>query len=751
MSGILAELQRRRVFRVAGLYAVTSWVLLQVADVLTGLLGLPDWTLRFVLLLLLLGFPIALLLSWAYDLTPEGLRRTSRDDPDPAATRHALHHLEIVVAAALVLVVGYLFWSTDIGDETQTIKEGLTPSSALEEHVAEAPPTAPEPDAAAPLTAIAVLPFVSMSADEDDQYFADGLSDTLLHRLARFGELQVIARTSSFAFKGRNEDVREIGRILSVGSLLEGSVQRAGERLRVIAQLVETEGGTHLWSETFDRDAADVFAIQDEIAEAVAAALQVEVLAGGEQRAVDPEAYDYYLRGLELSQLETTSANRAAADFFRRSIETDADFAQAHASLALVSFQMIFQGGVSMEEAFAKIETHTTRALEIDPQLAAALRLRGLMDFRVRGDMESAERNLRAAVVADPNDASSRVYLGYLLYNLQRYEEAWAEVQLGYKLNPLDRMTASQYAGVLAARGEPEKGIELLERRVAFDEGDVGCMSCLAQRYFSFGRVDLGIYWRHRVLLKDPENAAETQEMALYMHALGDRERANAWADKAIALSSENPAARYGRFHLNLEFDHLGEVEATLDQLMSSGELQSGAPQIWNALAGTAMIYLDRPGEAIELLETALAAPGWAGGLVLDLHLYGNLAQAHLAMGDTPGARRVAADGLAVVARAARQGLRSTDLTYAAARLNAYHGNIEEAIAGVVSAVDRGFVANSRPPGWKWMPSEIEDDPRYRAAMARVDAELARQRDRVAAADESGDWDLLRGAVREFD
>lgn len=751
MSGILAELQRRRVFRVAGLYAVTSWLLLQVADVLVGLLGLPDWTLRFVLLLLLLGFPIALLLSWAYDVTPEGLRRTSRDDPDPAATRHALHHLEIVVAAALVLVVGYLFWATDIGDETEMIREGLTPSSAQEEHVAEVPRTAPEPDAAAPLTAIAVLPFVSMSADEEDQYFADGLSDTLLHRLARFGDLQVIARTSSFAFKGRNEDVREIGRILNVGSLLEGSVQRSGDRLRVIAQLVETEGGTHLWSETFDRDAADVFAIQDEIAEAVAGALQVEVLAGGGPRAVEPEAYDYYLRGLELSQLETTSANRAAADFFRRSIETDDDFARAHASLAEVYFQMIFQGGVSMEEAFSVIETHTTRALEIDPQLSDALRLRGLMEFRVRGDVESAERNLRAAVVADPNDAVSRVYLGYILYQVQRYEEAWAEVQFAYKLNPLDRMTTSQYAGVLAARGEPEKGIELLERRVAFDEGDVGCMSCLAQQYINFGRVDLGIYWLRRVLLMDPENAAETQEMALYMHALRDRERADAWADKAIALSSENPAARYGRFHLNLEFGRLDEVEATLDRLMSSGELQSGAPQIWNALAGTAMIYLDRPAEAIELLETSLSAPGWAGGLVLDLHVQCNLAQAYLAIGDTAAARRVAADGLAIVDRAHKQGMRSIGLTYVAARLNAYYGNTEEAIVGVVRAVDQGFVASSRPPGWKWMPPEVEDDPRYRAAMARVDAELARQRNRIAAADESGDWDILLGDVGEFD
>ncbi|MEJ2534082.1 MAG: hypothetical protein P8008_01035 [Gammaproteobacteria bacterium] len=291
---LFSELKRRNVIRVGIAYLVGSWLLLQVTDVLVSLLELPASMGKIMVAILALGFLPAMAFSWAYELTPEGLKRDSEVDRSASIAPRTGRRLNLLIIVMLVMVAGYFFWESRFKPADE---------------VAVAAPEAPAVETVEPLPAddvsIAVLPFTNMSTDADNEYFADGLSEEILNRLAQLAELRVIARTSSFAFKGQNQDLREIGRILGTANILEGSVRRQGDRVRVTAQLIETRSGTHLWSETFDRRLDDIFQIQDEIAQEVAEALNIVLDEKARQAMLaigvrNVDAFVAYQRGYEL-------------------------------------------------------------------------------------------------------------------------------------------------------------------------------------------------------------------------------------------------------------------------------------------------------------------------------------------------------------------------------------------------------------------------------------------------------------------
>jgi TolB-like protein len=301
-----AELKRRNVIRMAVLYIVAGWVVLQIADVLFDPLGLPAWTFRMVLGLLLLGFPLALIFAWVFEMTPEGLKRERDIDRSASVVAHTGRKMNTVIVVLLVVAIAGLVID-------RLIPESGQPAAATTA-VAGPDPTAADAnarEAAATDTSIAVLPFVNMSGDPDNEYFSDGLSEELMNTLVRLGGLKVTGRTSSFAFKGQNQDLREIGRLLNVANVLEGSVRKAGNRVRITAQLIKTSDGYHLWSDTFDRELDDIFAIQAEIAEQVSDALQVTLLGGAvadepktPSVSHNAQAYEEYLRGMYIWQRE---------------------------------------------------------------------------------------------------------------------------------------------------------------------------------------------------------------------------------------------------------------------------------------------------------------------------------------------------------------------------------------------------------------------------------------------------------------
>lgn len=277
---LFSELRRRKVFRVATVYAIAAWALLEMADVLAPALHLPAWTITFVAFVAFLGFPVALIVAWAFEVTPEGVRRTQTVEGKGEWKGKPGY----VVPGALLALIGVGAYAY-VGPSP---RQGMNPD--------------PSPDSS-PHGSIAVLPFVNMSADPEQDYFSDGLTEELLNALAQIPDLRVAARTSSFAFKNVGAPVDSIGRVLRVAHVLEGSVRKAGDRVRITAQLIRSESGYHLWSETYDRDLSDIFAVQEEIARAIVGALEFELGSGDRVPvAATPslEAYDTYLRSLAL-------------------------------------------------------------------------------------------------------------------------------------------------------------------------------------------------------------------------------------------------------------------------------------------------------------------------------------------------------------------------------------------------------------------------------------------------------------------
>jgi len=326
---MLAELRRRNVFRVGAAYAVVAWLLVQVADVVFPVFGAPDWALRTFIIVLLLGFPIAMLASWVFELTPDGVKREKDIDRTASVTRTTGRKLDRVIIVALVIALGYFIWERQARIEpTEPAAQATMESSTPE--VVESPGE----------RSIAVLPFVNMSADPENEYFADGLSEELLNQLAQIPDLQVAGRTSSFSFKGKNEDLRIIGATLDVAYVLEGSVRRQGDKVRVTAQLIRVDDGFHLLSNTYDRTMDDVFAIQDDIASNVATALKIVLDEESWRRMQDAgvrnvDAFIEFQKGRELFDLahgggDLMTLLRKGIVHFDRAIELFPEFAAAY-------------------------------------------------------------------------------------------------------------------------------------------------------------------------------------------------------------------------------------------------------------------------------------------------------------------------------------------------------------------------------------------------------------------------------------
>ncbi len=372
---LFAELKRRNVFRVGAAYAVVGWLLVQVADLLFPIFGAPDWVLRIFVVMLLLGLPVALLLAWAFELTPEGVKREKDVDRSAPAARSKGRKLNVVIIASLVLALGYFIW------ERQTrVEPADTSAQALPEASIEAPGK----------RSIAVLPFVNMSADPENEYFADGLSEELLNQFAQIPDLQVAGRTSSFSFKNKNEDLRVIGETLNVANLLEGSVRRQGDTVRVTAQLIRVDDGYHLWSNTYDRNMDDVFVIQDDIASSVANALKIvldeeswERMQRAGVRNVD--AFVEFQKGRELFELahrgsELMEYLEKGIVHFDRAIELVPDFAAAHWQKSDYYAHIILDPGPSDEERAAALQD-LKETLDIAWRLSEDSPRRPLVDF----------------------------------------------------------------------------------------------------------------------------------------------------------------------------------------------------------------------------------------------------------------------------------------------------------------------------------------------------------------------------------
>jgi TolB-like protein len=447
---LFQELKRRNVFRVAVLYMVSSWVLLQLTDVLSSLLNVPDFTGSIVILLLVLGFFPALIFAWVYEMTPEGLKREVDIDRSQSMTPDTGKKINVVIVVLLVIAI------------TGLIVDRLIP----EPGVAEDPVVAALSEAAIDDLSIAVLPFADLSPAGDQEYFTDGLSEELLNLLVRVDDLHVASRTSSFAYRGSTLSIPEISRALRVGHILEGSVRKDGDRIRITAQLIEAETDRHLWSENFDRELVDIFAIQDEIANAIVRALTGKLGVGAE-RAISVEAatenldaYEMYLtaRELFLKRTELPESIR----LFRQAIELDPSFARAWEGLAAVEAvgNDWIPDGIN-HDPLAKEAAE--KALALDPNLSMPLAVLGSVAMSADFDFISSVDYLNAAIEKDPKNTTAWLWLGIRQYSLGFFQEAMESLRECLAIDPGYLNCRQHLAHVYLIIGDADTALELNE------------------------------------------------------------------------------------------------------------------------------------------------------------------------------------------------------------------------------------------------------------------------------------------------
>ncbi|MGK0238226.1 MAG: TolB-like protein/tetratricopeptide (TPR) repeat protein [Candidatus Pelagisphaera sp.] len=436
-SSFWQELKRRHVARVALTYVIVSWIIIQVAVATFAGFGIPDWAFRFVVLMLLLGFPIALILAWAFEMTPDGIKTTKSARKErhgaPVSEKQGAKRnwTSIGFAAALptvifgALALYFYFGSTD-----------STPDSEAVEGSRE--------------TSIAVLAFENMSDDKGNEFFSDGISEELLNVLAKSKNLRVPARTSSFYFKGKNMAIQEIGKELDVAYVLEGSVRKSGLQVRITAQLIDVENGYHLWSETFDRDLKNIFALQDEIAGLIAAQLKVELGIERIAREVDPEAHSLVLEGRFYWNLRGAENFDRAADLVEKALEIDPDFAQAHALMTSIwsmrATYKTFAGDYDILPEIAAMRLSASRALELDPTLVEPYAAMGY-GLNILGEVkEAGEWFEKGRAINVVNPTAPHWYAEYLV-GLGHFKEAKVELELAFERDPKSFVVAWVVAG----------------------------------------------------------------------------------------------------------------------------------------------------------------------------------------------------------------------------------------------------------------------------------------------------------------
>jgi TolB-like protein/lipoprotein NlpI len=407
---------------------------------------LPEWFPSAVAFLLLIGLPIALFFAWAFELTPDGIKRDSDIDPNLSVAPQNARKLDRMIIIALVAVIGVLLVDRYMGDDVpeQLAVQDQKPKTEADETVLEETAPAPGPTALTSddRASVAVLPFINMSDDQQNEYFSDGISEELLNVLVRIKELRVPSRTSSFTFKGSEENAVQIGHKLQVDHILEGSVRKAGNRIRVTAQLIDVRTDSHLWSDTYTRELDDIFAVQDEIAQAIVDALKLTLSVGEQQRIANHstnnvEAYNNYLQGQYLWNQRSVTSLTQALGSFQKAVELDPEFSQAWAGLADTYMVLPEYEFGSAEKYIPEARKALEKALAVNPDSARALAVSGIIKAQYDFDWEGAVRDFERAIELDPSHASARQWYGDVLMPLGRTREALDQLRFAAISDPL--------------------------------------------------------------------------------------------------------------------------------------------------------------------------------------------------------------------------------------------------------------------------------------------------------------------------
>ncbi len=434
---LFAELQRRKVFKIGAAYLVVAWLTIQAASIGFPAFDAPPWALRIFILVALLGFPVALVLAWVFESTPAGVKVD--------ASAYGSKRVLVIAAVLMVLAFGWYFLGQPSFRRGDVPPLSVTTAPAADEH------------------SIAVLPFIDLSQAKDQEYFSDGLSEELLNLLAQLPQLRVIARTSSFSFKGKQADVATIAKALNVASVLEGSVRKSGNTLRITAQLIRAADSSHLWSQTYDRELTDVFKVQDEIAGAVVAALKVKLLPDQQltnpHRTSNTEAYEQYLIGKKILDGGQFDDFQPALAAFQRAIALDPGYAAAYVGLGIAQSALADFVASSARRAAGKDQALATieKAIALAPDLADGYMARAWYRLTFLRDWKGAEQDFQHAIALDPGNRDVQVQYAAELFDLGRYTDALALVSKAIDADPLSMPAwAAKGANLYRLERKPE-------------------------------------------------------------------------------------------------------------------------------------------------------------------------------------------------------------------------------------------------------------------------------------------------------
>lgn len=556
-SNLFEELKRRGVLRVGLAYLLATWVLIQIADTVFPHVGLPDKAISLVIVLLAIGFVPALILAWMYELTPGGIARDDAVDRSQSkSNRQALRGLDYGLIAILVVVIAAYVYEK-VGQPIETDVAGISPS-------------------------IAVLPFENRSANPDDEYFVDGIHDDILTSLAKIGTLKVISRTSVEQFRDTDKTIAEIGDELGVVSILEGGVQRAGDRIRINIRLIDVATDTHQWVETFDRQltAANIFSIQTEIATTIATSLRA-LLSDDEQIRVaqvptdNLEAYEAYLIGNQRLQRRTGAAIQEAVDFFEEAVGLDPNFALAYVGLA-DSYQLLgIYANQGREEALPLALSAANRAIALDPDLGEAYASLGAIHNEYRTE-EDPEQLFQRGLELSPNYSTAHQWYGEYLESKGQYEMARVHLQRAVELDPLSPIINVQLANNLSRLGEFAEAEERLLKAIKIDPGFSGAYQGLAQLYFNdLGRFADGVMAAEKAAALDPTAVIKAAMLADLYSGIGGDEEADRWLLEAKRLGATN---RFTVFAATKVYMSRGEFGLAIEELQNSGQIDERAP-----------------------------------------------------------------------------------------------------------------------------------------------------------------------------
>ena len=620
---LFTELKRRNVLRVAAAYLVVGWLLTEVLTTILPTLGAPNWVAKAVILSFAFGFIPAVILSWVYELTPDGIKKETDVDRDDSARSIAVGKLDYFTIFGVILGIVFIaFFSA-----SQTPEDSETTAATVSQE------------------SVAVLPFVNMSKDKDNEYFSDGLTETLLHMLAQIPGLKVAARTSSFAFKGQNMDIREIADALQVAHILEGSVQQAGNRVRITAQLIRASDGYHVWSENFDRDSDDIFGIQDEIAAKVGSALSASLLGTGGETSVagvgtdNPDAYDLYLQALKQRETFSYGGLEAAEQLLKGALTIDPNFLDAKTELASNYLSQLETGLMNQDDAFAAVMAITDQVLAASPNNVGAraiqvflravpstteissmsmvdaileledlvaehpreLQARLLLSQLLKGTQQS-DRALQLqqdALELDPYNARIHYEIGSLYLDLDQPEEARAALQTSLDIEPLQPNVYIQLGYIALKSGDGVDYLQQSLKAMQVDSKDHEIPGFIATFLYPLGLIEEADDFRERVMAIAPTSAIAYRIELLRAISVGDADASLSAARKAIEDDVEDRRFAFG-----------GAVQHLLRRAIQSGTVEEESAYLDQHVPG----ILDLDAEEVParfLFAQRLAIDAW--------------------------------------------------------------------------------------------------------------------------------------------